>query len=384
MQNSSGVIHAVKFVSLDTSILANLSQDYFSGQVSVRTRARDFVSLLEDCDYIPLICWHQFEELIKHRDDGVARESFGFLRSLPLIAWIRSSSNHSLGGIVDVLSAECAAVLNDPDADVMRVRQIARDSLLDFGRGEDALAPYEDFWLELRPFLWDAEERSREIVAISRTHQKVVDISKQTLGRFLTGTPRDQAQVLSIFSEFQRRLAEQVVAHGDKKIPDADEVSGKFYAEIFAACRPGSDGRARFDPLDPLRESGLDVSVLDPKMLMRDVLKLSEFTAQLQVAHRNFAIDWSSFRNAINPDQIPSWLIESSIRQYGQLRGEHKGSELNDRHLACLSPYCDLTFVDRQTMEDIRRAHSKRSVLKDVMNTVERVRPYERIKLRGR
>lgn len=47
------------------------------------------------------------------------------------------------------------------------------------------------------------------------------------------------------------------------------------------------------------------------------------------------------------------------MRLYAQDQQERKGSELNDTHLLCLSPYADLTCVDKRTLESLRRARTK-------------------------
>jgi hypothetical protein len=56
--------------------------------------------------------------------------------------------------------------------------------------------------------------------------------------------------------------------------------------------------------------------------------------------------------------QLPSWIIQSSLRKYGQDLPERKGSDMTDLHLATLAPYA-ITYVDKRTKENFRRASLK-------------------------
>lgn len=112
---------------------------------------------------------------------------------------------------------------------------------------------------------------------------------------------------------------------------------------------------------------------------MKEVMALAEFRSKLKIAHKTFNLSWEQFKNAVSISQTPSWAVQNALFLYGQRRNEHKGSELNDRYLASFSPYCDITYVDSQVKEDLRRALSKSSVLPKIMNAVEKVTTIDRI-----
>lgn len=365
-----------RFIALDSSILGHLATDYFASDAATRKNSKNFLGCLGDNGFIPLLCWHHFEELIKHRDDEVVKDRFDFLRTLPQVAWVPVTDGDGFGSIVDLLVAECRAALHGGEMSAREVRDQTRNSLIRFGTGAEAVAPYEELWPYLQPSLWEYEERVREIVAISRT-EEVIDISKVPLSSFMNGAVRARPDAIKLLSQFQAKMAQEIQRCGDKRIPNPSIVASQFYGRITDESDifyTNVDGIQRY-----LNILEVDIDELGPNALMGDVMKLAEFRKKLKVAHRAFRIPWEFFKKSIKPEQIPSWIIESSLRTYAQKQTEHKGSELNDRHLACLAPYADLIYVDKRVKEDFKRASQKNSVLRGLLNQVERVRPYNRL-----
>jgi len=77
--------------------------------------------------------------------------------------------------------------------------------------------------------------------------------------------------------------------------------------------------------------------------------------------------------------QIPSWVIQSTLDLVRQDLPENKGSDLNDRYLACLAPYADETFVDKRTWENTRRARHKSSDFTKLTRSIRKSIPYYQI-----
>jgi hypothetical protein len=228
-QNNMFIVPA-KFIALDSSILGDLAKDYFSSDAVKRKDAASFLKCLSDNAFIPFFCAHHFHELIKHRDDKVAKDRFNFLRLLPQVAWVSAVNNNQLGSIVDVLVAECQAVLQENKLSLLEVRDKTRNSLIRFGAGTEAMSPYDDVWESLRPYLWVQEEKTRETVAIRRA--KVTDISKKPISSFMNGTIREQDEAVIFLNQFKTKMAEEIQNHGDKRLPNANDVASRFYGEI--------------------------------------------------------------------------------------------------------------------------------------------------------
>lgn len=373
-------ISGAKFVSLDSSMLGRLARDYFSKIETRRKSARMFLDLLARRGVIPFLCWHQFEELIKHGNDDTARERVAFLRALPLAAWVRARDGSTLGSVVDVFVAECEAILGMGEKpSLIKVRNAAKEKLISFGSGADAVAPYEDVWLEVRPCLWRREKEAREIVAVSRA--QVADISNRTVGSCLSGALRSPRQARAILDVMRLRMANEIRTRGDKRIPNPDGIAEDFYNKVYSE---GSQlwSEESSGPGAALAEFGIDLEQLDPHTKMGEVLADVEFRSKLRAVCPWFTLSAEGLRKVIRSELVPTWIIERSIANFGQLREEHKGSELNDRHLACLAPYCHLTYVDKQTMEDIRRARQNSQEFVSIMGKVERVTSHEKAAVR--
>lgn len=373
------IIERAKFVLLDSSILGNLARDFFHADESKRRGARSFVECFRRTGVVPFLCWHQFEELIKHRNDEVARNRVALLKTLPHVAWIESADGQKLGSIVDLLRAECRTVLEHPEYSIQKVRDATRDAIFCFGSGADALEGYDEIWRDLRPHLWEHEERAREIVAISRA--SVVDISEEKLETYLSGSIRSPHESQAILENFRPKMANEVASRGDRRISDPSVVAADFYSEIEKGGAVFS-AQAGMNPQSALEHFGVCVSDFGPDARMKDVMALSEFRSKLRVAHRSFDMPWEKFKSTISIEKVPSWAVQNSLFLYGQVRDEHKGSELNDRYLASFSPYCALTYVDAQVKEDIRRALTKSDDLKVLMNPVDKVTTLERVQRR--
>jgi len=187
--NSAGIVRP-RFLALDSSHLIAAARDKHSAEKVRQRSANRFEESLLDSGCIPLLCWHHVEELLKHRDERVVADRVGFIHALPMVAWIRDYTGaEGLGSVVDILAAEAAAALESPLANVVGIRDRTAEGLITFGTGAQAIGPYVNTWRELQLELWQREERTREIVAISRStyvdnsKTKVVDLLKGRSGR---------------------------------------------------------------------------------------------------------------------------------------------------------------------------------------------------------
>jgi hypothetical protein len=378
-KQNNPLIKPAKFIALDSSLLGYLAKDYFSSDTEKRKDSANFLNCLADNVLIPFLCDHHFHELIKIRDDEIAKDRFNFLRLLPQVAWVPSSNTNYLGSIVDVLAAECQTILQENKLSVFEVRDKTRNSLIRFGTGIDAISPYEEIWEDSHPYrsyLWTQEEKTRETVAIRRA--KINDISKKPISSFMNGTIREQDEALALLSQFKVKMTEEIQNHGDKRIINSSEVASRFYDEIADSedvlyLKKG--GLQQF-----LNYHEIDIEELGKNALMVDLLKLIDFRAKLKVVHKRFNMPWEVFKKSIQPEQIPSWIIESSLFLHSQEQPEYKGSDLNDYWLACLSLYVDLIYVDKRVKNDFERAFKKDSVFCELLNKVKIEKVYRSYK----
>jgi hypothetical protein len=368
----------VKFIALDSSLIGNIAHDFFSSKKHNREKANNFLESLTVHGFVPILCWHQFEELIKHTDRDVVSNRIAFLRSLPLVAWISSANNQAgLGSIVDILAFEAKVAYEFPTFSVEQVRDHVLSTIIRVGAGEHAITPYIDIWEDLRPPLWQQERRAREIVAISRA--KLNDISEDKAADFVHGRIRPLDEAMLRLQAQQSLLANDIKNRGDKRIPDANSVASKFYQEVAEENITFYPGRSR-PGLAYLQKLDIDEEDIHPDTLMGELMELAEFRKKLHVAHQYINVPWTELKRSVTPNRIPSWLIENSLKKHGQDLPERKGSELNDNHLACLSAYVDLSYVDKRTKENFRRALEKNTNLGKIIKRIEKASNYDQVR----
>jgi len=160
-----------RFIALDSSQLGDLARDSQAGDRSRRDAAGDFLSSFAANGCVLLLCWHHFEELLRHRNRDVVGKRISFFRSLDFVAWIKSARDDdpSPGGIVDILAFEADQAFKDAKADPVAIRDRVLPNLIRCGRGREVIAPFAADLDRLQPWFWQREQQEREIIAIARS-----------------------------------------------------------------------------------------------------------------------------------------------------------------------------------------------------------------------
>jgi hypothetical protein len=78
----------------------------------------------------------------------------------------------------------------------------------------------------------------------------------------------------------------------------------------------------------------------------------------------------------VHDNRLPCGVIQQTVARFHPETREWDGSELSDRHLACLAAYAYVTYVDRRTFEAFRQARQKVPVLSTLVHRVEKAGPY--------
>lgn len=361
----------LRTVALDTALIGNLSRDHFSKDTAVRARAMVFRKSLTALGLVPLVSWHHLEELLRHENLEVARARFGFLQSLPIVAWNPGYRDPGLpGSVVDILAHEVAAAFQDPQLDAMAIRDSARPKLCIFGSGEQMPSMIDGArWEYLRALFRAREQRSREIVAISRaTH---IDVSKEKAFALLNGTLRRPEDAARMFSHLLQGLKDQITSRGDRRIADPAAVATDFMSEVIdegsALLKGAPELRFRF-----LEQFGVYSSDIQPETLMSDVYEIGTFRSQLKIANKYLQHPWKTLIKIVTPQRIPSWQIVNGLRHHGQDLAERKGSDLTDSYLAVLSAYSDFSFVDKRTNENLARVFRKEPLARTLVRHVDK------------
>jgi hypothetical protein len=370
-------IRRLRLVALDSSQLGDLARDACSPDRARRQHAQRFCNALTAEAAVPLLCFHHIEELLQHENDGVVARRLSFLRSLPAVAWIVSADGTpGLGTIVDILAAEARAALANPALDAEGVRATARAKLIKVGSGEEAIASVEGFWPVLAAVARARAGKSREIVAI--TGGEIPAAPDVRVSQLTAGSLRDPMEAQRFTLEAQERLAADIAVRGDRRIADAGSVSGRFWDRVRSEAA-GLYAPSANPIIDDLRRRGIDAEDLADDPTVGEVIELIEYRAKLEVVTEACGLDCSGLRSRASMHRIPAWRTECGLRAHGQRRPRNAGGDLTDRHLVCLAPHADLTFVDRRTAEDVRRLRGADSGLAPMLDGVVKVGPYGKV-----
>lgn len=366
-----------RLVMLDTAHLTGWFADRASDRPEDRRRAAAFEARLARGNWLPLLTWHHFEELLQHRNGLVAKRRIRALHGLPRLAWIGSLRSGGLGGVVDIMAAEALVACRRPDADLKTLTADARKILLRTGSGHDLLGDNALKWLAFQPLVQAREGRTREIVAINRSD--FAGIGQTRISTLLKGAREtDPAQVAARLAGLSRRLAADITARGDRRIGDADSVAQRLMAEA-SAMADQAPGTAHDLVLQTLFNREIEPSDIGPDTVLDDLTDLIVFRLQLKTVSENLDVPWPALKANVPMARAPSYRIGQALDRHGQALPEHKGSELNDNYLLRAGAYADLAYVDKRTLENLRRARRKEPWLDDLMGEVARAATYQDI-----
>jgi hypothetical protein len=164
---------------------------------------------------------------------------------------------------------------------------------------------------------------------------------------------------------------------GDKRIRDPGVSSQTFLKEVR---RLGLEAiRADNPVLRILEVSGVDLSEIGPETTVGDVGNLAVFCRKLEVINRYLGLPFRELKARVKEDRLPSGVIHNAIARYHPDTAKWDGSELGDRHLACLAAYADITYVDKRTHEASRQARQKSKVFASLVRRMEKAGSYSEI-----
>lgn len=363
-----------KIIALDSSHLGWLAADAGCSETSRRCRAAEFRTKLDDCGGVLVLCWHHIEELLLHDDEAVVAERVAFLRSLPLVARVSSLVDDALpGSVVDITAREVAAAFKSPEADAADVQHSVAPRMFHLGPGSSVIAPFMANWRELQPLLRERQARNRDIVAIDASD--FTGVSDTKASQWLNGKLRSPEEIERQLGILHDRLSEDMRHRGDKRIVDPASSAFGFLEGVrqtgFAALSATSNPVAQL-----LRALKVDVADIRPEMTMADLGDMARFRQRLEHFSEILGIAFDVLKARVRENQLPSHMIQSALRRHRQDTSEWKGSELNDRWLACLAAYADITFVDRRVLESLTQARRKDSTVANLLHRVEKASNY--------
>jgi len=364
----------LRVIALDTSQYAEVVRDLNSSDSLHIRRAKEFQKMLFDQGGVPLFTFHHISELLKHRDTAVGRDCIAFIRSLAAAAWIPGHTDpQGVGAITDILAAEVAAALTIADATAEQVRTLVAKTSFKVGSGEEAAAPYLGNWQQLQPYLWEREEKAREIMALSSA--SFPKDSKLTVSDIINGKIRPLSDANEILDVMRGLLIDDIKRYGDKKLSSPNKTATEFLRSVKAeAANFDTEGSSAI--IQFLARQEIDVADIKSIKKPEEFGELAVFRKQLKIIAEAVGVEWPELKKKIKPSSIPSWVIQSELRKNRDSELKREGSELIDRHLACLAAYADVTFVDKRIHENVLRARRKSKIFSKIIGRIEKVSHY--------
>jgi len=368
---ASTLISQPRLVVLDTSHLAGLASDWASADRSRRRSAQAFVPDLVERGWLPLLCWHQVEELLQHKDDELVDQRLRYLRSWPLVAWVRPSDPGSgPGSVLEVLKAEVRAAYAHSGADLLQVRDLAREGLFLVGPGSEAIPDSFQDWRILQAPLAERQEGSRRVAAIARW--RATNIDNVRISDLLAKPFRKTEDANRALQHLRNQLAGEIATRGDKRIADPGAMADHFFAEIAREGRAIAPGGDLPPVIQLLLMAGLEPDDIDLSATVGQTTNLLVFRERLKMVADASGLPWQALKRVATQDRLPVTVIEECMRAYAQDQPERKGSDLNDTHLLCLASYADVTYVDKRTLESVRRARGKVAAFDQLIDEVRK------------
>lgn len=376
--HSSGNLVRSRFLLLDTAQIGDWARDARFGSSHQKAAANDFTSALLDAGLVIVLTYHHIEELLAIDDLAVAAERVHHLQSLPMVAWMPSVHDRDLpGGITDIMAIEIATAYGSRQADLFAIRDTVKKQLFEIGTGERALGPFAN-WRDFRPLFIAHAKKQREIVAIDRS-RSIPDFRKLRLKDLAKYKTRSGEQAQGQLTKMFLNLVEDIANRGDKRISQPKETAANFFSEVLSQPIPLPPTKVE-DLLNfTLRLAGLEKSDANFDLTLGDLLEEIEFSRHLQLAAEQTGIPYLSLRARLSGKMLPYRVISSSLRIHEQDLLERKGSAMTDNYLACLSTYADFAFVDKRTMENIKRARQHTPSLRTLLCGARKSTRYERL-----
>ncbi|WP_316168079.1 MULTISPECIES: hypothetical protein [unclassified Bradyrhizobium] len=360
-----------RFVALDSSHLVNLARELYAPDAATRTAAVALMEMLTTGNDILVLSFHHFQELLVHGNARVVAEQIRVLEALPLVALVTNQRGDGVAGsIFELQVAEVLAAFRSPNATPRVVRDAVASGIFRLTSGAEAVRVFQRELPLLQPEFVRMAARSREIVAISRSD--FTGVGHRKVSEFLNGKLRAPLDIQRNLSRLGDALKADILRHGDKKIPDGGAVSAAFMTDIAERGRAlaGSDNPG----LQILTWSDVDLDEITPDTTIDEVSDLAAFRTKLKQINRALDLPWQELKRGVSERRIPSGIIDRALRQFRPRSAEWKGSDLIDTHLACLTPYCDITFVDKRTHDGLQVARKKLTDLGAVLRRAEKAK----------
>jgi hypothetical protein len=366
-----------KFVVLDSSTLGKISADYWSEDEKLRDKSRRFLRSLASHGFQITFAYSHLCELLRHENEQIVRSRMKFLRSLPLIAWVRPyDRNWFPGAPVDLLRRELHAVVHEGARTWPEIVEAVRADLFETGTGEDLFVDNDAFWDVLRRDFRSQLDHERYIASIARTTPGYLhDLKLCEMERLPMRLKSERA---AFMRWFVNDLQTQLERHADKRVTEHRLMASHFaentirQVETFEA--------AGGDPIQQmLKDYGVPTELLRPEMTIGELGELAVYIKQLQLISEDLRPSVQVTVRDVPPETLPSYEVQHRLSRLQKLAPRVSGSDHGDGYLAMLVLYADAVEVDKRTFEYLQQVLRGNSGMKSLVGQLYRASDYSNL-----
>lgn len=369
------IINKPKFIAIDTSILSEWAKDTYSNDVGRRNIASKTLDQILSNNWVPVITWYHFEELLKYSDESAVENRMRFILNLPHVAWLwRANGLKHIGSVVDVLAAEIKTYLSaECDAKIEDLLLATRAYLLRFGVPSDI--PTLKMWRELRQDMvtLGLGKRQQEIASILHAYPDVDD--NRPLSALIDKRPLSSEDQKQAYDNKASALKHELVKRGDKRILDHAEVAGEFCNGLFSNVDEISKSKLNMYEAF-LKQFGYSSSELPKNITVGEFRVMAVRRRHLEAAAKHLGVKIESIWPKLKEHLFPSEEIISELRESRKTTPRASGSDLNDDYLASLMPYLDAVIVDKRTYEYLKQAITRNPCISGLTTSAFKVESY--------
>jgi len=366
-----------QFVVLDSATLGNVSRDYWAAEKSSRDKARAFLARLQDFGIFVTFTVTHIIELFAHGNEGVVRDRLKFLRTLPLIAWVRPYDDSWFpGGIPDLLRRELHAVVHGAARSWQEIVDTVRPGLWQTGVGSEMFVDNDKFWSTIKSVCDHHHDRQKYIASVGRTDPgHMMDVKLGDAWRLPIRAKEDREAYLHWFAE---EMQQELESHGDKRFVGARDAAIAFakqmHQDIKKIQERGGEPRQQI-----LEFYGIPAESVSAEMTIGEVGELGVYSERLKILSKALRPPADVTMRDVPPETLPSYVLEQRLRSIQRTAQRVSGSDLGDSHMAPLVFYTHGVQVDRRTDEFLNQVRRNEPELVPLMGRFFRCSEYSRI-----
>ena len=230
-------------------------------------------------------------------------------------------------------------------------------------------------WKWLHPALKSMAAHEQEVASIVHAKHSIHDDTE--IAR-LKNIQIDRAAPNRPFPAEIDQLSKELKNRGDPRLADPNRTAQYFFNRVSSHMTDALkfEGSA-FD----IFVTSLDVAPNDitDKTTLRQIKQIAWRRNLARVACDQLEIDldqvWPKLRDA----EIPSEVIQETIRKARKTAPQASGSDLGDDYLACLAPYVDAIIVDKRTHEFMTQGARRALYFRKMVGFFEKATSYRQL-----